>query len=269
MIRALFVSVSFSCALMASASAVPFDPFKATGIDDKPGAAIPLDGSFADEHGRAVSLRSIAAGKVSLLAPVLHNCPNICGVTLSCLMDAIRQQSLRPGRDFVVVAFGIDANEGPKDAASSLASLRQRFPTEVDQGVSALTGTEPMIHAVTDALGYRYAFDPDISQYAHDAAIAVITPDGRLSHWLYGLSPTPGDLKLAVLEASHGRVGGWGDRLLLLCYHYDPVTGRYSSIAINGLRFGCAATMLVAIGAIAWSLRNEWRRRRRQREEEA
>jgi len=106
--------------------------------------------------------------------------------------------------------------------------LRKRFPTLAAGGIHALTGKAVDIQHVTDALGYRYAFDPEIGQYAHDAAIAVLGPDGHLSRWLYGLAPDPGDLKLALTEAGQGQTGDWGDQLLLLCYHYDPVTGQYS-----------------------------------------
>lgn len=242
--------------------AAPFDPFKATGIDQRPNALTPLDRPFEDEAGHPVTLRALAGGKPMLLVPVLHNCPNICGVTLSGLLEAVEAQRFRSPGDFTIVAFGIDPKEGPKEAQKSLHDLRQRFPDLAANGIHALTGKEPDIHAVTDALGYRYAWDADIGQYAHDAAAAVLTPDGHLSRWLYGLAPEPSDLKLALTEVGQGRTGDWSDQLLLLCYHYDPVTGRYSSLIGLALQAGGAATIALGGGGLALALLRERRRAR-------
>ncbi len=241
------------------ASPAAFDPFTQTGIEQKPNAAIPLDGSFRDEDGHLVTLRQIGRNKPILLVPVLHNCPNICGVTLSGLMEAVDGQPFRPATDFTVVAFGIDAGEGPKEASASLAQLRRRFPSLPADGARALTGKADAIHAVTDALGYRYAWDADIGQYAHDAAIAVLTPDGRLSRWLYGLAPTSQDLKLALIEAGEGRIGSWHDQLLVLCYHYDPLTGRYSSLILTALRLVSGFVAIAGVGLLAFILLRELR----------
>jgi protein SCO1/2 len=250
----------FLSALSTSSSAAPFDPFKATGIDQKPNALIPLDHPFEDEAGQAVTLRTLAASKPMLLVPVLHNCLNICGVTLSGLMEAVQGQRLRPPADFTIIAFGIDPKEGPKEARQSLHDLRLRFPTLAATGIHALTGRAADIHAVTDALGYRYAWDPDIGQYAHDAAVAVLTPDGHLSRWLYGLAPEPNDLKLALTEAGQGQTGDWSDEILLLCYHYDPETGRYSSLIGIALHIGGGVTIAVGSGGLAFALLREHRR---------
>ncbi|TXH99402.1 MAG: SCO family protein [Rhizobium sp.] len=232
------------------ARAANFDPFSATGIDQKPDVSIPLDQPFRDETGRAVTLRQLQGDKPILLVPVLHNCPNICGVTLSGLMEAVQGQSFRPAADFTIVAFGIDAREGPREALASLDQLKRRFPSLASGGVHGLTGEAAAIHEVTDALGYRYAWDPDIGQYAHDAAVAVVTPDGRLSRWLYGLAPTSRDLKLALTEAGEGRIGSWSDQLLVLCYHYDPLTGRYSSLIVSALRVVSGLIAIVGVGLL-------------------
>jgi protein SCO1/2 len=263
MTRLALLLVLILSALGASPSAAaPFDPFKATGIDQKPNALIPLDRPFEDEAGHPVTLRALAGGKPMLLVPVLHNCPNICGVTLSGLMEAVGGQRFRPSGDFTIVAFGIDPKEGPKEAQKAFHDLQLRFPDLAAVGVYALTGRAPNIYAVTDALGYRYAWDPDIGQYAHDAAVAVLTPEGRLSRWLYGLAPDPNDLKLALTEAGQGRTGDWSDQILLLCYHYDPVIGRYSSLIGLALRAGGAATIAFGGSGLALALLRERRRAR-------
>ena len=245
--------------LLNCGPAMAFDPFASAGIDERHGAKLPLDLPFTDEIGTSVTLGALDGGKPILLAPVLHKCPNICGVTLSGLADAIAAQGFRPGTDFIVVAFGIDPEEGPADAATSLAELHRAHPKLSAVGVHALTGTAANIRAVTDALGYRYGWDKSIGQYAHIAAVAVLTPDGRLSRWLYGLAPDPTDLKLALTEAGRGQLGDWRDQLLLLCYHYDPKTGRYGPAIWAALRFAGGATAALLLGLVAFAFLREGR----------
>lgn len=233
------------------ASAVdPFDPFDAATIVDRPGAQIPVDAPFRDAEGRTTTLRAIADGRPMLLVPVLHECPNICGATLSGLASAVAEQRYRAGRDFAVVAFGIDPAEGPGDARADMARLAAQNPGHGLSGAAWLTGEEDSIRAVTDALGYRYAWDERIGQYAHASATAVLTPDGRLTRWLYGVAPDPGDLAAAVEDARAGRTGGFLERLILLCYHYDPETGRYSLIVTRAVQIAGLLTVLLLGGLI-------------------
>ncbi len=241
-----------------------FNPFEVARIDQKPDAVLPLEKEFTDSDGTRQSLKALAAGRPMLLVPVLHRCPNICGVTLSGLMEAVRMQAFKPGRDFAVVAMSIDPKETPADAGASMDELRRRYPA-LAREVHAVTGSAPAIAAMTDALGYRYGWDKDINQYAHIAATAVVTPEGHLSRWLYGLSPSPGDVKLALTEAGQGRIGSWTDQLLLLCYHYDPTTGQYSPIIWDALRIGGAVTAASLLGFLGIAISRE----RKQRKERA
>ena len=243
--------------LLSSAAALAFDPFGSAGIDQHPDAQIPMDVAFRDENGAQVTLAGIGGGKPILLAPVLHNCPNICGVTLGGLAQAVAAQSFRPGKDFTIIAFGIDPKEGPADARASLGALRHAQPELPATGVHALTGTAANVAAVTKALGYRYAWDDSIDQYAHVAAIALLTGEGHLGRWLYGVSPDPADLKLALTEAGQGQLGSWGDQILLLCYHYDPKTGRYGPVIWTAMRVAGGATAAAIIGLIALALMRE------------
>ncbi|MGE0744818.1 MAG: SCO family protein [Rhodospirillales bacterium] len=245
--------------LLAGSPARAFDPFREAGIDQRPGAAIPLDLSFRDEAGRPATLRALAAGRPILLVPVLHDCPNICGVTLSGLMQAVRAQPFVPGRDFALVAFGIDPREGPAAAEASLATLRRAFPRVAPDGIHAVTGDAAAIAAVTDALGYRYGWDEAIGQYAHIAATAVITPQGRLARWLYGLAPAAQDVRLALTEAGDGQLGNWTDQILLLCYHYDPTSGRYNSLVWTALRIGGGLIVALVAGSILFAAGRERR----------
>ncbi|TWB12431.1 protein SCO1/2 [Nitrospirillum amazonense] len=240
--------------LMAAFWLVAFDPFRTAGIDPRPDARVPLEGTFLEADGHAVSLADLAAGKPLVLVPVLHRCPNICGATLAGLAQAIAAQRLRPGRDFTLVAFGIDPREGPAEASADLADLRHAVPALGPEGIHALTGAKDQIRAVTDALGYRYAWDDRIQQYAHVAAVAVLQPDGRLNHWLYGLAPAPDELTRAVMEATQRDPETWGQRILLLCFHYDPMTGRNGPLIWTLLRAVGALVVLGGGGWIAWAV---------------
>jgi protein SCO1/2 len=235
-----------------------FDPFAKAGIDRRPNAAAPLDTAFRDETGRAVTLRAAGGGRPILLVPVMHRCPNICGLTLAGIGEAVQLQKFVSGRDFTLIAFGIDPREGPAEAALSIDGLRQNFPA-LQAGVHGLTGDAPSIAAVLKPLGYRYDWDADLNQYAHIAAVAVLTPDGRLSRWLYGITPDPTGVRLALTEAGEGKVGSWADQLLLLCYHYDPQTGRYGSLIWTLLRVAGGATALLGLAWIGLALRRERR----------
>ncbi len=243
--RALAVLLFWLAAMPAPSA---FDPFSEARIEQRPGAQLPLETTFRDENGGSVVLGSLAEGKPMLLAPVVHNCPNMCGVTLSGLAEAVLAQPLRAGADFAIVALGIDPREGPAEASESLAELRERFPALAPGAIHALTGAPEQIAALTNAMGYRYGWDERLGQYAHAAAVAVVTPDGRLSRWLYGLAPDPGDLRLALAEAGGGKLGSWREQFLLLCYRYDPQTGRYEPLVWLLLRIGAGAT--AGIGAL-------------------
>jgi protein SCO1/2 len=206
---------------------------------------------FQDERGRAVTLRALAGGKPLVIAPVQHRCRNLCGLTLDGLAVAVAGQSYRPGRDFSLVALGIDPRESPQDARLSEGHLDPKGAG----GVHALVGSAGEVSRVTGALGYRYAWDPQLGQYAHIAAVAVLTPDGRLSHWLYGVAPTPRDLHLALTAAGRGRLGGLSEQIRLLCYHFDPSTGRYDSLVMTIARVmgvGIALALAGLVALLAW-----------------
>ena len=244
--------------VLTTAAVDPNDPFKAAAIIERPGAAIPLDRPFVTADGKPVTLRRIAAGKPLLITLVQHECPNICGVTLAGIAGAIDGQSrFRPGRDFAIVAFGIDPREGPAQARDDLRRLAVQRPKAAWQPV-ALTGSARAIHAVTGALGYRYAWSDQLGQYAHLSGTAVLTPDGKMSSWLYGLSPTPAQLDSAVAQAAAGRSGGVMQQILLLCFHYDPQSGRYSLAITRALRLaGVVTVLLIALGIAVLSRRRK------------
>lgn len=236
--------------LATPAQADLFNPFGEARIVERPGARIPVDLPFTDATGRITTLRAIASGRPLLLAPVLHDCPTLCGVTLSGLARALATTRA----DTAVVAFSIDPRETPRAAAAALTRLRATPEGRAIGPVTALTGSPANIRQVTDALGYRYAWDARIGQYAHVAAVAVLTPEGRLSSWLYGIAPDPADVTAALAAAHADRTGSWTDRLLLLCYHYDPATGRYTP-AIQTVLRAAAALTVAALLLLVWRMR--------------
>lgn len=258
MMHLLACLILLFCAVPADAA--PFDPFKEATVTQHPGAQVPIDGVFRDQNGRSTTLRKLAAGRPILLAPVLHDCPNFCGVTLDGLAAALKRDGIDPRRDVQVVAFGIDPKEGPVEARRQLATLGKRYPA-ITAHMTALTGPAPAIHKVTDALDYHYAFDPRIGQYAHVAAVAVLTPEGKLVQWLFGVAPDPTALKAATADAQAGRTGGIVEALILCCYHYDPETGRYT------LAIGWIIRVLAGATVAALALYILRARRREKRKE--
>ncbi len=223
-------------------AAAPFNPQVAARIDERPGAFVPLDVALRDEQGAPTTLASLGRGRPLLLVPVLHDCPNLCEVTLDGLAVAMDRTSLVADRDVAIVAFGIDSREGARDALLSLDRLALRHPHWAGH-IHATVGEAAAVTRITAALGYHFAIDPRSGQVAHAAAVAVVTGDGHLSRWLYGLVPEPAALTSAVAQARNGTRMGWGQQLLLLCYHYDPLTGRYS-LAIDWLlRAGALLTV--------------------------
>ena len=256
-----------ACALLLAAAGParadrPLDPFAAAGIEARPGAAVPAEAVLRDADGRSLRLGDLLGKRPVILAPVYYNCPNLCGITLAALLDAAAALPWRPGEGFDLVALSIDPREQPADATAARRAALDRL-AQPGAGLHFLTGSAEAVAAVTDAIGFRYAWDPELRQYAHEAAIAVLTPDGRVARWLSGLDPRPLDLRLALVEAGQGKLGSAADRALLLCYHYDPKTGRYSGFVQAGLQAGGAATLLGLGGYVVFALLRERRRSRR------
>lgn len=241
----------------AARAAGPFDPFDQAGVDQRPGAVAPMALALTDDTGARTSLAALGHGQPIILAPVQHHCPNICGLTLEGLASAVRGQAMLPGHDFQVVAFGFDPHETASDAAVSADRLRARLGPA---GIHAVVAGPSETAATLKALGYRYAWDPRLQQYAHIAAVAVLTPDGRVTRWLYGIQPQGDELGRALTEARAGKAWDWGRQLLLLCFHYDPSNSRNGPVIWSVLRAGGALTVALLVGAVGWAVLRERRR---------
>jgi protein SCO1 len=230
-----------------AASVVP-RPLREIGFDQRLDERVPLDVEFKDDQGRTVKLGEYFGRKPVVLAFVYYDCPMLCTMVLSSITSTLGVLSLDAGKDFELVMVSFDPRETPELAARKKAEYVHRYdrPTAAS-GWHFLTGEPPSIERLTKAAGFRYAWDDETQQFAHPAGIVVLTPDGRLARYLFGLEYGPRDLRFALVEASEGRIGTPIDAALLYCFHYDPMTGRYGFVVMRALRIAGAATV-VAIG---------------------
>lgn len=229
------------------------------GIDQRIGEQVPLDLTFRDETGQPVELRRYFQGnKPVILSLVYFQCPMLCNVSMDGLLKSLRTLELVPGDDFAALTVSFDPREGPKLArAARQAALDRYGHAGAEHGWHFLTGDDAEIRALTNAVGFRYTFDEKTRQYAHAAGLMVLTPDGHVSRYFFGVEYPPRDLRFALIDASSGNIGTPTDRLLMLCYQYDPTTGKYGFAIITLLRIGGVGTLLVLFGGIVWMLHRE------------
>jgi protein SCO1 len=222
---------------------------KKVGIEQKLNSQIPLDLSFRDEEGREVRLGDyFRNGKPVVLTLVYYECPMLCNQVLNGVVGTLQALSFTPGREFEVVTVSFDPREGPELAAKKKETYLKRFGREgAGEGWHFLTGDKASIDALAQSVGFRYVWDDESQQFAHASAIMVATPEGRLSHYFYGIEYSPKDLRLALVESSKGQIGTPVDELILYCYHYDPATGRFAPV-MAVLR---AAGVLTVFGVVA------------------
>jgi protein SCO1 len=220
------------------------------GIDQHLDAQLPLDAVLVDEQGRSVRLAEFfGRGKPVIVTFVYFRCPMLCTQVLNGLLRSSQAIKFTMHEDFDVLSISIDPRETPAMAAAKkrkyVASYRR---PGAEEGWHFLTADAATIERLTNIAGFRYRYDEPSDQYAHASGIIVATPEGRISHYLYGIDYPPNDLRLALTASSEHRIGNLVDQVLLLCYHYDPVTGRYG-LAISALiRISGILTLLVLGG---------------------
>jgi protein SCO1/2 len=229
-------------------------------IQQKLDAQIPLDLMFRDEGGNVVRLRQYFRGKPVLLNFMYYRCPMLCSMVMEGVSSALTELKFDVGQEFDVITVSIDPRDMPREAAAKKEKYIKRYGRlRAADGWHFLTGHESAIKALTGAVGFHYAYDPEHDQFAHGTVLLVLTPQARLSRYLYGFEYKPRDLRLALVEASAGKIGSATDQLLLLCYHYDPAIGKYSRSAMNFVRAGGIATVLSLAGFIFVMIRKERR----------
>jgi protein SCO1/2 len=222
------------------------------------GEQLPLDATFRDERGRTVRLGDYFGDEPVLLVPAYYECPMLCTLVLNGVVGALKALPFTVGKEFRVVTFSFNPAETSALAAEKkLAYLDRYGHPEAAEGWHFLVGDEPSIRALTEAIGFRYAWDPEHKQYAHASGVVVVTPDGRLARYFYGIEYSPRDLRLALVEASQNHIGSIVDQVLLFCFHYDPATGRYSALALGAVRVAGVATLLGLGAFIVVMLRRE------------
>jgi protein SCO1/2 len=242
-----------------AASAVPA-ALREIGFDQLIGRRLPLDEPVRDEEGRVAPLRQFFGARPVVLVFAYYSCPMLCTQVVNGLATAVSVLSLEPARDFDVVVISFDPRDTPASAAAKKATYLERYKRSgASAGSHFLTAEPPSIDRLTKAAGFRYVWDAPTNQFAHPTGIIVVTPDGRPARYLFGIDYGPRDLRLALVEASAGRVGTAVDSLLLYCYHYDPMTGRYGFLVMRALRVAGVATVLILAAFIAVMVRRERR----------
>lgn len=237
---------------------------KEVGFDQNIGTLAPLDTTFRDESGKSVHLADYFADKPVVLSLAYFSCPMLCGLSLQGLATSLKGMNLEVGRDFNVVTVSFDPTETPEMArAKKEQAILRVGRAETAAGWHFLTGDKEAIARLTAAVGFRYTWDEPAKQYAHPTGVVVLTPEGRIARYLFGIEYAPKDLRLSLVEASTGHLGNVVDQLLLLCYHYDPRVGRYGPVAINSLRVAGVVTVL-ALGALVTVLLVRERKNRKK-----
>jgi protein SCO1 len=215
------------------------------GITEKLGTRVPLDLTFTDHAGRSVTLADyLADGKPVVLSLVYYRCPGLCSMTLTGVSDVVRQMEWRPGDKYHVLSVSIDPAEKPELAAAKRANYLESAGLPPDgEGWSFLTGDAQSIRSLTEAVGFAYVYNPESQQFSHDAAAILITPQGRISRYLRGAYYDPGTLRLALVEASDGKIGSLSDQVWMRICGYDASQGRYVVMARTIVMMGGALTV--------------------------
>lgn len=236
------------------------------GITERLDASLPLQLVFSDEQGNEVALGSFfEPNRPVILTLNYYECPMLCTLQLNGLVEALKELDWTPGREFEIVTVSIDPREKPELAkAKKEVYLGLYGRPGASAGWHFLTGTGANIATLADAVGFRYRYDEKTRQFAHAAAAFILTPDGRLSRYLYGIEYSPRTVRLSLVEAAGGRIGSSFDRLLLYCYHYDASQGRYTMAAVNIMRLGGLLTVVAILSLVGGYWLREARARKRK-----
>lgn len=221
------------------------------GIEQRLNAQVPADLNFVDDTGRPVKLGDYFGKKPLILNLVYYNCTMLCGEALQGLAQSMKLVKFKIGDEFDVVTVSFNPHETPQIAAAKKKDYVARYGHPgADKGWHFLTGPAESINALTKAVGFQYQYDATRNQYAHATAIMVLTPQGRISRYFYGVDFPPKDLRMGLVEASQEKIGNAVDQVLLYCYHYDPATGKYGAIITNILKLGAVVTIILLGGLL-------------------
>lgn len=262
----LAVLTAYYAGMGTAAADQPLPPeLRGIAIEERLGQSIALDVPLVDHTGAQVKLADyFQAKRPVILVLNYYSCPTLCSLVLNGMLEGMRGLEFSVGKEYQLVSVSIDPREKSELAKSKRAAYLTALGTErtsamTDRDWPFLTGSEQNVSGIAKAVGFHYRYDAATNQYAHAAGIFVLTPDGRISRVLYGIQFSARDLRLALVEASQGGIGSPVDRLLLLCYHYDPQTRRYGLTPMGLMRIGGVLTVVV----LGMYLLSAWRRERR------
>jgi cytochrome c oxidase subunit 2 len=232
-------------------------------IEQRLNAQVPLNLTFLDETGRTVQLNEYFGSRPVILVLAYYDCPMLCTLVLNGLTESLTELKFNVGQEFNIITVSFDPREKPELAAEKKETYVRRYGRAgASLGWHFLTGDEANIKRLAEAVGFHYAYDSESGQFAHASGIMVLTPEGKVSRYFYGIEYRPRDLRLGLVEASNNRIGSLADQVLLLCYHYDIATGKYAPLAVNTMRLAGALTVAVLALAIFVMLRKERSKRK-------
>src|SRR5262245_56581357 len=250
----------FAFGLRASAQPAGVRPpvLKDVGIDQLLNNQVPLDLEFRDENGRSVKLAEYFKDKPVVLSLVYYDCPQLCTQVLTGLLGTLKTLPMAPGKEFINLTVSFDPRETPELAAAKKAEYVRRLgKPSADAGWHFLTGQEPAIQALLKSVGFRIVWDPVTKQYAHASGIMVLTPQGKVSRYFYGIEYAPRDLRFGVMDASGGKIGSLADQIIFYCYMYDPERGTYGLVVMRLLRIFAGMTLTTLVTLFIYLKRKE------------
>jgi protein SCO1 len=231
--------------IMAPSANVRPPGLKNAGIEQKLNEQLPLNLEFRDESGKPVHLGDYFGKRPVILSFVYFRCPMLCGELLSGLEGSLKAMSFNPGKDFDVLTVSFDPKDTPQDATEKKASVLKHYKRDgAAEGWHFLTGSQESITALTSAAGFGYDYDARTQQFGHATAIMLVTPQGKIAQYYYGVEFPPRDLRLGLVQTSQNKIGSLADQVLLYCYHYDPQSGKYGAIISHIIQLGGGVTLL-------------------------
>lgn len=268
LIISLLTFIRFASAQMMDPTKAAARAFTEVGIEQRLNEQIPLDLKFTDERGSVVELGKYFHTKPVIISLVYYRCPMLCTQVLNGMVQTFKTLTFTAGKEFEIVTVSIDHRETNAMAADK----KETYVTEyarpgVAEGWHFLVGDSLSIARLADAVGFKFVYDVPTQQFAHASGIMVATPQGKLARYLYGIEYGARDLTFSLMEAAKEKIGSPVDKLLLLCYHYDPTTGKYGMVVANLLRAGGALTMLIVGGYIWYNMRRERKKIQQSRNE--
>jgi protein SCO1/2 len=256
----LLAAAAPAFAQSAPDSSLP-SPLREVGFEQRLGEDVALDLPFVDSEGNEVLLGDyFGTERPVVLALVYYECPILCNMVLGGLVSSLDVLTFEPGKDYEVVVVSFDPGETPELAALKRTNTLDQLGREgAEAGFHFLTGKPASIDALTAAVGFSYVYDEETDQYAHASGVTILTPEGKVSRYLFGVEYAPKDMRLALVESAQMKIGSAVDQLLLFCYLYDPQTGKYGAATMNLIRLGGGITVFGVLGFIALSRRRDRR----------